>query len=539
MRNPVPLVARYATTPKSSGIVATPSGVAFSGVNMGWLRQNGGKSVVIFVHGLWLLDNRPWQHAKSGTYWPKLVADDPALAEHDIYVFDYLAGIASKNYSIDHVVENLQTALAGDGVDKRRRLIFVCHSLGGIVVRRLLVRKDAEYVHSGMQIDLLLVASPSRGSRYADGPLAALAQGAGVEHISVLRGLRKNGQLDQLFKDFNALLRRSNSRLAIHGRELLEQRNFLWVLPPIVTTDSGACFFADALMIEGSDHFSIACPSSAEAKQHVVLRQFIADGPAKLDEAVADPNAPSIRMVSLRAIDEESLDKLFRTLAPDTTSVRIEWPKATDQALRLLETALERLDSEAIRLYGADAISTEGTTALWHARKIRQEMEARLPQFLRRCARLSAEDQKQAVRSYLLFGHYLAHSQAFHLCTWQKMPELGLHPPESVRWYNVLAPLAETYGRLLGFESAAIRRGRLTHIGEHLINDNGTDYLWVLGPNHALEGYGARCGFGFRSTAQWFLPQCELSLPHDALPEVYDGDLVFSVVIGSDGAEVR
>ena len=63
-----------------------------------------------------------------------------------------------------------------DGVLASDRLIFVCHSMGGIVVRKYIVERQAELIGAGKEIDLFLVASPSLGSTYADwlSPLAQL-----------------------------------------------------------------------------------------------------------------------------------------------------------------------------------------------------------------------------------------------------------------------------------------------------------------------------------------------------------------------------
>jgi triacylglycerol esterase/lipase EstA (alpha/beta hydrolase family) len=160
---------------------------------LGWLRNNDSASAIVFVHGLWLFDNAPWRN-KNGASWPQIALDDPELAGHGIYQFDYLSGFSSENYTPEKVVASLASALESL-MATRQRLIFVCHSLGGILVRRWLVQNDARLVGAGKEIDLLLVASPSLGSPYAGAFRARVAKRAGLEHVSVLYKTRRDGWL--------------------------------------------------------------------------------------------------------------------------------------------------------------------------------------------------------------------------------------------------------------------------------------------------------------------------------------------------------
>jgi alpha-beta hydrolase superfamily lysophospholipase len=108
-----------------------------------------------------------------------------------------------------------------DGVLASDRLIFVCHSMGSIVVRKYIVERQAELIEAGKEIDLFLVASPSLGSTYADwlSPLAQLFRHAQAD---ALRFVRNNNWLMDPDKEFVNL--KEGGKLKIKGKELVEDK---------------------------------------------------------------------------------------------------------------------------------------------------------------------------------------------------------------------------------------------------------------------------------------------------------------------------
>jgi hypothetical protein len=58
------------------------------------------------------------------------------------------------------IVDDLKAHMRLDGVLASDRLIFVCHSMGGIVVRMYIVERQAELIEAGKEMDLFLVAFP-------------------------------------------------------------------------------------------------------------------------------------------------------------------------------------------------------------------------------------------------------------------------------------------------------------------------------------------------------------------------------------------
>jgi pimeloyl-ACP methyl ester carboxylesterase len=243
-----------------------------------WIRRGDAATpsmAVVFVHGILSSNEACWRH-ENGSHWPTLLAEHPPLADVGIYAFTYQSAVFSGSYSLGNVVDSLKESLALDGVISAHRIVFVAHSMGGIVARRYIVQRLDELVERGTEVGLFLLASPSLGSPYATW-LGPIARFMGHSQAAALAFCESNTWLNDLNSDFrNVLARRS---LVIHGKELIEDKfivlkrlHFLkQVVPPI----SGATYFGEAYKVPDSDHFSIAKPASFDSIQNRLLVQFI------------------------------------------------------------------------------------------------------------------------------------------------------------------------------------------------------------------------------------------------------------------------
>ncbi|MCU1249752.1 MAG: hypothetical protein JWQ49_2781 [Edaphobacter sp.] len=255
-----------------------------------WVEQASGPAAVVFVHGVLSSGDDCWANV-NGAYWPNLVAS--SAPELSVYVTTYRTGLDSRTFSVNNASDSLFEELELDGVMQRRLIVFVCHSMGGLVVRRMLVAKRRHFV--GKQIGLFLVASPSLGSIYANW-LTPIARFFKHSQADTLRMGESNQWLTALDQDFFGLL----DELDISGRELVEDRSILRLgmisLEQIVSPLSGERYFRDPLKIGGSDHFSIAKPADTDALQHRVLMEFlrlrVAAIPRNLIPGNGSPNPP-------------------------------------------------------------------------------------------------------------------------------------------------------------------------------------------------------------------------------------------------------
>ncbi len=164
-----------------------------------------------------------------------------------------------------------------DGVLDSKQVVFICHSMGGIIVRKFIVERVGDLLERKTGIGLFLVASPSLGSSYAN-LLKPLAKITGNTQADVLRFEQNNIWLNGLDKEFQNL--KSSGKVHILGKELIEDKFFIFkgfFLKQVVEPFSGAKYFGESYKVPNSDHFSIAKPKNKKAIQHRLLCQFLKD----------------------------------------------------------------------------------------------------------------------------------------------------------------------------------------------------------------------------------------------------------------------
>jgi hypothetical protein len=238
-----------------------------------WISKPKSDTSVVFLHGILSDSITCW--TVGDAYWPDIVARDEQLKGVGLYVFSYRSDAFSANYSLGDAVEELNAYLELDGVISSPKLVFVCHSMGGIVARQFIVTRQSTLIEKRTRIGLFLVASPSLGSGYAN-LVSTLARALGNSQADALRFADNNTWLNDLDRNFLNL--KESGKLSLHGQELVEDQFF--IMPalfrrPVVQAFSGAHYFGEALKIPFSDHFTIAKPSGADAIQHRLLQRFV------------------------------------------------------------------------------------------------------------------------------------------------------------------------------------------------------------------------------------------------------------------------
>jgi hypothetical protein len=238
-----------------------------------WVRKpHDQDAAIIFVHGVLSEPRNAWRSGK--TFWPELICSVDQLREVGVYVFSYRADVFSGKYRISDAVDSLRDYLDLDGLLSFSKLLFVCHSMGGIVVRQFLVNLQTVLIDKRVKIGLFLIASPSLGSEYAN-LFKGLAKVLGNEQVQALRFADDNTLLNDLDKNFINL--KELGRLSIEGKELVEDE-FI-VLPKflgsyVVRPFSGAKYFGNSIKIPHSNHFTIAEARDSSAFQHRLLVHF-------------------------------------------------------------------------------------------------------------------------------------------------------------------------------------------------------------------------------------------------------------------------
>ena len=272
-----------------------------AGVNNVWYCLNTSDTAVVFVHGLHSDSRGAWMHqTKAGedaeNYWPHLVAKDQSLGAPSIFLAGFYTDIHSGGYGMAEAAEELFSHLNTPLGDQpapitKKNIVFVGHSLGGILTRAVLTRHTAAF--EGKRVALLLVASPSNGSKYANqlGTVAAIVNEKLVTQLQV-----GSDYLAGLENDFLAL-RDAQKIPGLIGKEIYEHQFIdlsaarsgtiagffgsfgsslssaiasLWG-NVIVTRESAARYFSNPQLIPKSDHFTIATPDGLNHLSHQKL----------------------------------------------------------------------------------------------------------------------------------------------------------------------------------------------------------------------------------------------------------------------------
>ena len=118
--------------------------------------------VIVFVHGLH--GSRESWRASNHAYWPDLVRTDPRFAYSDVEVAEYPTPDKNGKMSSTQLADILFAHLKQDHVWDHREVVFLAHSLGGILVEEMLLKHPAEAVRVKF---IVSYGTPHEGSSLA------------------------------------------------------------------------------------------------------------------------------------------------------------------------------------------------------------------------------------------------------------------------------------------------------------------------------------------------------------------------------------
>lgn len=129
-----------------------------------YIRDGHKDRVIVFVHGLYGDATESWACKRSPS-WQTMMLDDPAFSDADIYVAGFATPRRGNKMTVDEVVASLKNHFDADKViSSHRDIVFVAHSLGGIIVQRYLlthreVAKKTRFIY--------FYSTPETGSQLA------------------------------------------------------------------------------------------------------------------------------------------------------------------------------------------------------------------------------------------------------------------------------------------------------------------------------------------------------------------------------------
>ena len=193
---------------------------------------------VIFVHGLGGDPFATWWHDPyhPGDSWPFWLAE--AVPEVQVHCLEYEAAPAhwlGRSMPLVERAQNVFAVLLGKGLGKRP-VVFVCHSMGGLIVKQMLRKAEDEGIDAWRAIvaqtkAIVFLGTPHRGAKLSD-TLFRLGKYLGISPSA--RDLQTH----------NGLLKDLNDWYVGHARELAVGTHCFYEMQPtkvgmIVPQDSG------------------------------------------------------------------------------------------------------------------------------------------------------------------------------------------------------------------------------------------------------------------------------------------------------------
>jgi tetratricopeptide (TPR) repeat protein len=309
-----------------------------------WYHCSTSETAFVFVHGIfsdvlgcWLYDNPQG----VSQYWPDLVRRDRArLGDPSIFLGGFPTSIDAGEIGVRACAVYLKDGLATPDADLRtppmgkRNLVFICHSTGGLVVRYMLADNYSEF--QDKNIGLLLIASPSYGSRWAN--LVAFV--ARLYNQQLGQELAWAGPI---VKDLDSRFKQTlqyNRLRHFWGQEAYETQFVVhrrW-LPPrllVVKPESAGRYFADPRPLHGLDHFGVVKPDSLQHESHKVLVSFYQEYVRQTGSSGGSP--PTAPQSGIQFRDEAARSKPFTT-PPQPLSPFIERAVFREAKQRLIDT---------------------------------------------------------------------------------------------------------------------------------------------------------------------------------------------------------
>jgi triacylglycerol esterase/lipase EstA (alpha/beta hydrolase family) len=122
-------------------------------------------SVIVFVHGVLGDAEGTWTNDKTKAFWPNLIKEDPFFNRFDIYVYNYSSPFRDTAYTVDELAEDMRRDLDNSDIfRKHKEVVFLCHSMGGIVVRAFLTR----YRNQASKVPMIyFFSTPTTGAQIA------------------------------------------------------------------------------------------------------------------------------------------------------------------------------------------------------------------------------------------------------------------------------------------------------------------------------------------------------------------------------------
>ncbi|MBR0814887.1 alpha/beta hydrolase [Bradyrhizobium diazoefficiens] len=233
-----------------------------------FVRQTPGTtSVIVFIHGVLGNGSTSWKN-ENGKDWPSMLTEDTAFRGYDIFVHDYPTTLAGSSFSISELAENARLIFEAQGVSDYQDIVFVAHSMGGLVLRAYLLRYRPVAEKTRL---IYFFSTPSTGSEIAS--LAGLFSSS--PQLFAMKPMDRNatGYLSDLLRDWLA------ADLKIPSFCAYEKQPTYGVM--VVTLASASNLCNKRLDPVQADHINIVKPSGKGDVPYLALSAAMRAVPSK------------------------------------------------------------------------------------------------------------------------------------------------------------------------------------------------------------------------------------------------------------------
>jgi tetratricopeptide (TPR) repeat protein len=96
-------------------------------------------TAIVFVHGGGGSARETWKNPQSSKSWPEWMVGDDAFQEASVFVHDYASPYLERALNISQLAVEMHAILRDRGVLEYESIVFIAHSMGGLVVKSFLL----------------------------------------------------------------------------------------------------------------------------------------------------------------------------------------------------------------------------------------------------------------------------------------------------------------------------------------------------------------------------------------------------------------
>jgi len=286
----------------------------------GWVKNDPkNNTVIVFVHGVIGNFYDTWLNSQTNAYWPKLIEADSVFSKANVYAYEYQTHLLGNALDDSQLASEMKARLQGDGVLSHQEIIFVVHSMGGIVTRQFLLRYREDVAHKIRMIYFL--GTPTMGS-----PVATLASHFSLNpQFNDMTPVKLDSYLTRVMTDWLA----SKQMRAIPSYCSYETQTIGGAF--IVPVDSATNLCNRELLALPDDHSGIAKPKDKNAMQYIGFKNAFREtdvnripcGPQQNDHPIIEFSYAMAEQVQF--FPEDKVKFLFGEGAPKKVWLGYAW----------------------------------------------------------------------------------------------------------------------------------------------------------------------------------------------------------------------